>query len=234
MSGHLADVFLLALVATANPTLLAATTAMLLLPHSKRLMLGYLLGAYATSIVSGLLIVFALHGSAAESTARHTIGPIEDIVIGTLLLAIAFVLATGRDAPLRQRRERRKAAKRDAGHAKAPWSERMLAKGSPRLTFVAGALLSFPGLAYLAALDQIVKLDAGPAASVLLVLFFCVMQQILLELSLFASIFAPDQTRAAVARFRGWLARSGRRAAVIGSTVLGLLILGRGLVTLLS
>lgn len=53
MNSDLANVFLLSLVAMANPTLLAATTAMLLLPNPKKLMLGYLLGAYTTSITLG-------------------------------------------------------------------------------------------------------------------------------------------------------------------------------------
>jgi hypothetical protein len=40
----LSKVFLFALTAALNPTLLTATTVMLLLPNPKRLMLGYLAG----------------------------------------------------------------------------------------------------------------------------------------------------------------------------------------------
>jgi hypothetical protein len=232
MSGDLSTVFLLSLVAMANPTLLAATTALLLLPSPKRLMLGYLLGAYATSITAGLLIVFSLHGSSAESASKHKISPIEDILIGILSWVIAWVLATGRDARLQRRRRRRKEAKQGAGKVKTPWSERMLAKGSARLTFVVGALLSFPGLSYLAALDQIVKLNPGTVPSVLLVLYFCLMQQILLELPLLGYVFAPERTRTAVTAFKTWLARRGRNVAVIGLAVIGILLIGRGLVTL--
>ena len=47
----------------------------------------------------GLVIVFTLHGSAAESTSRHTISPLEDIVAGLLALLVAFILRTGRDQP---------------------------------------------------------------------------------------------------------------------------------------
>jgi hypothetical protein len=39
------DIILLAFSAALNPTLLAATTVMLLLPRPRNLMLGYLLGA---------------------------------------------------------------------------------------------------------------------------------------------------------------------------------------------
>ena len=48
--GDLASIFLLSLLAMFNPTLLAAVTVMLLLPNPKKLMFGYLLGAYLTSI----------------------------------------------------------------------------------------------------------------------------------------------------------------------------------------
>jgi hypothetical protein len=117
--GDLGQIFFLSLLAMFNPTLLAAVTLMLLTEHPKRLMLGYLLGAYTTSITLGLAIVFALHDSDAVSTSKRTIGPGEDIIIGCLLLLIAYVLGSDRDARLRERRTRRKEAK--------------LAKEGPRL-----------------------------------------------------------------------------------------------------
>src|SRR5947208_2879472 len=105
------DIFLLGLLAMFNPSLLAAVTVMLLLPNPSRLMFGYLLGAYLTSITLGLIIVFSLQGSSAESTAKDTISPVEDIVIGLLAVAIAWVLRTGRDQPLKERRRRKQAVK---------------------------------------------------------------------------------------------------------------------------
>ena len=99
MSNDLVSVFLLSLVAMFNPSLLAAVTVMLLMPNPKRLMLGYLLGAYTTSITLGLVIVFTLHGSSTESTSKHKVSPVEDIVVGLLLLAIGWILRTERDRP---------------------------------------------------------------------------------------------------------------------------------------
>src|SRR5450755_5185021 len=111
MNGLLAQVLVLSLTAMFNPSLLAALTVMMLLPSPKRLMLGYLLGAYTTSITLGLIIVFSLNSSSATSTAKHTISPVEDIVVGVLALVIAFVLATGRDAGFQDRRREKKDAK---------------------------------------------------------------------------------------------------------------------------
>src|SRR5438309_9936217 len=103
MGNNLLDIFLLSLLAMFNPSLLAAVTVMLLLPNPKRLMAGYLLGAYTTSITLGLVIVFSLHGSSTESASKHTVSPAEAIVVGLRLAGTAFVLASGRAAGFPQR-----------------------------------------------------------------------------------------------------------------------------------
>jgi hypothetical protein len=232
--SDLGSIFLLSLLAMFTPTLLAAVTVMMLLPNPKKLMLGYLLGAYTTSISLGLLIVFSLHGSESVSTAKHALSPAEDIVVGLLALLIAFVLGSGRDARLQERRQRRKEAKAVAGEKKESWPERMLGRGSARITFVVGVLLTFPGVSYLTALDRMAKLDASVAATVLLVLGFCLIQQMLLELPLLGYTFAPDWTKDAVARFRAWLGRNGRRGGIIFAALIGVLLVVRGVVTLLA
>ena len=98
------EIFLLALTASLNPTLLAATTLMLLLDHPAKLMLGYLLGALMTSITLGLVIVFSLSQSGAAKTTQHTLSPAVDIALGALFLVIAYVVYTGRVTSARERR----------------------------------------------------------------------------------------------------------------------------------
>jgi hypothetical protein len=234
VNGDLSSVFLLSLLAMFNPTLLAAVTVMMLLPSPKKLMFGYLLGAYTTSITLGLVIVFSLSESSAVETAKSTLSPGEDVVVGLLALLVAFVLGTGRDAGLQERRRRRREAKGASGEAKETWPERMLGRGSARVTFAVGVVLSFPGVSYLAALGHISNLDPGTVPTVLLVVGFCLVQQLLLELPLLGYAIAPDRTQDAVTRFRAWLGRSGRRAAAIGAAVIGALLLVRGLVGLLG
>ena len=63
-------IILLSVTASLNPTLIAATTVMLLLERPSRLMLGYLLGAYMTSITLGLVIVFSLSNSSTTNTTE--------------------------------------------------------------------------------------------------------------------------------------------------------------------
>jgi hypothetical protein len=239
MSNDLVAVFLLSLLAMFNPSLLAAVTVMLLMPKPRRLMIGYLVGAYLTSITLGLVIVFTLHksGSSTSNTAKHTISPLEDIVLGVILLALLWVLRTGRDQPVRERRQAKREAKlearREAGKPTESLPLRLLGKGDPRVTFLVGMALSFPGVSYLAALTHIHKLKAGTVATVALVLYFCLMQQLLLEVPLLGYVFAPDSTQDRVDRFKAWMARKGRTAAEILAGVLAVLLLARGIIELL-
>ncbi|HVQ58163.1 MAG TPA: GAP family protein [Solirubrobacterales bacterium] len=228
--GDLGSIFVLALWAMFNPTLLAAVTVMMLLPNTKKLMFGYLLGAYLTSITLGLLIVFSLHDSGGVSTARHTLSPIQDLVFGALLLVVGTVLRTGKVDEMRERRRQRKPEE----PKKESWPERMLGRGSARVTFAVGAALTLPGVAYLTALNRTAELEWAAFPTVLVVVAFCLFQQLLLELPLIGYWLAPERTQRAVTGFRGWLARNGRRAAGGVAVTLGALLIVRGVVTLLT
>jgi len=224
----------LAVVSMANPSLLAAVTVMLLLPDPRRLMVGYLLGAYLTGVTCGIAILYALQGSAALETSKQAISPGQDIVIGCLLLVVAVALGEGRGRDWRERRAARKAKGSEAAEKADPLPVRLLGRGSARVAFAVGVVLSFPGGSYLLALGHIDRLDAGTAASVALILGFCLMQQALLELPLLGYLVAPDATAARVAAFRGWLGRNGRRTGARLAAVLGLLLVLRGAIFLIT
>ncbi len=225
----MSQVILLSLTASLNPTLVAATTVMLLLERPSRLMLGYLLGAYLTSITLGLVIVFSLTNSGATNTTQNTISPSVDIGLGAIALAIAFVLHTGRHERIRERRRARQAAKPDKG---PPRWQRELSKGSPRTTFVVGALLTLPGASYLAGLDEIHKLKYSTSVTVLLVIGFNVVMMWLLEVPLASFIVAPEWTPQAIARAKAWVKRHAHAFAVRGFAIVGALLVIKGIVGL--
>jgi ABC-type nickel/cobalt efflux system permease component RcnA len=104
-------------------------------------MLGYLLGAYVTSITLGLVIVFSASSSTTRTT-ENTRSPAVDIALGLLALVGAWVVWSGRHERFRERRQARKAAKPDKG---PPRWQRELSKGSTRTTFPVGMLLTLPG-----------------------------------------------------------------------------------------
>jgi hypothetical protein len=226
------QIFVFALTAALNPTLLAATTVMLVLPNPKRLLLGYLLGALMTSITLGLVIVFSLNGSSSgTSTAKHTLNPVLDIVLGALALVIAFVVATGRDTRRRTRSERKKAAKADKAPPK--WQQK-LSGGSARTTFVIGAILTLPGASYLAALDTTAKQNLTTVETVLTVIAVNLIMLVLLEVPLVGYTLAPETTAVRVKRFNDWLSRDGGKIALGLVVLVGLALVGRGVAGLLS
>jgi hypothetical protein len=227
----MSQVILLSLTASLNPTLVAGTTVMLLLDKPARLMLGYLLGAYMTSITLGLIIVFSLSGSSASNTTENTVSPAVDIGLGAVALAMSFVLYTGRAERLRERRRERKAAQPDKD---PPRWQRELSKGSPRTTFVIGALLTLPGASYLAGLDQIHKLNYSTPVTVLLVIGFNVVMLWLLEVPLAAFLVAPAWTPDAIDRAKAWVSRHAHMFAVRGTAAVGVLLVVKGIVGLVS
>ena len=228
------DIFLLSLSAALNPTLLAATTVMLLLPKPRNLMLGYLLGALLTSVSIGLLIVFTLEESGAVATAKTTLSPAADFLLGALALVLARVLSAERDAILKERRKRHKAAKGKAKEKGPPRWQRALGKGSPRTTFVVGALLTLPGASYIVALTRLARDDLPAAESILVVLAFNLVMLALLEVPLLSYWLAPDTTPEKVERFKELLRRDGRRIAIRVATGVGVLLIAHGAIELLA
>ncbi len=223
-------VILLSLTSAANPTLIAVATLMLLLQNPKRLMAGYLCGALTMSITLGLVIVFAISGSSAANTTQHTLSPVADLALGGIALVGAFVVGSGRDRRLVARRARKRSGK----PKKPPRWQRELSKGSPRTTFVIGALLTLPGASYLLGLHAIHELHYGTTTTVLLVLGFNLVMLILLELPLGGFVFAPDWTPRAVDRAKAWVSQHLHRFALVGLTVLSLAFLIKGTVGVLG
>jgi hypothetical protein len=229
------DIFLLACLAAFNPTLLAATTVMLLAERPQRMLVGYLCGAMITSITLGLLIVFAFQDSGAASTTQSTLSPAADFTLGGLLLAVSYLLATGYD---RKRKERKAVKHPEKVKAKAekgpPRWQRVLNEGTFKIAFVVGICLTLPGGSYILGLNHIADQDASTAATVAMVLGFNAIMLALLEIPLLAYTLAPDTTPDRVDRFKAWLGRIGRRAAVRGSAIIGGLLVVKGVIGLIQ
>jgi hypothetical protein len=227
----MAQVFLLSLTSALNPTLIAVTTVMLLLPHPVRLMLGYLLGAFAMSVTCGVVIVYSLEHSGAVSTTEHTLSPAADIALGALSLLLAYVLATGRYERVAEMRRARSAR---SGDRTPPRWRRAVDSGSARLTFVVGALLTLPGASYLAAMIRLAKLDYSPPVTVVIILAFNVIMLALLEIPLVCFAIAPDWTPNALERAKTWFGRNWLRSAVGGFSIIGALLILKGVIELLA
>jgi hypothetical protein len=203
------DIFLFSLVAAANASLLAAVL---------------------TSLAIGFLIVFVVHDASSTTTARNTVSPSIDIALGAISLLVAYVLRGGHDQRLRERRRAGKPVV-EKGPSKV---EQLLGRGSARVTFALGVVLTLPGFAYLAALRDLQELGYSAAGEVLVILAFNAMLLILLEVPLVGYYVAPERTVVEVQRFRAWLTRRGRAMAVGCFAVIGLFLLARGIVGYLT
>jgi hypothetical protein len=224
----MASAFAFAFTAALNPTLLAATMAMLFAARPSRLMLGYLLGAWTVSISIGLVIVFALHSSGAVNTTQHTLSPAADVVLGLLFLIVAFVIHGDRDAAIRARRQAR------AGTKEAPRWRRALDEGSPRTAFVVGILLTLPGASYLVGMTRISDANASTVVTALAVVLFCVIMLLLIEIPLAGFAVRPDATQRTVRRFTDWVGSNSRTIVARAALVIGGLLLLRAAITLLT
>ncbi len=221
------SVYVFALTAALNPSLLAAVTIMLTLQKPRRLLTGYLCGAALTSITCGLLLVFDLPDSNTSHTAKQDVNPVLNIALGVLILVIVGVVASGRD----RRRQAWSERKREKAKDKPPprW-QRQLSKGSSRDTFVVGVLLSFPGASYIAGMDRLHRQHLGTVETVIAVLVFNAIMLMLLELPLIGYATRPEWTAAAVQRFSDALTRHGGRVALIAGAAFGILLIGRGII----
>jgi hypothetical protein len=233
--GDVFTIFTLSLLAMFNPTLLAAVTVMMLLPQPKKLITGFLLGAYLSAMGVGLVIVFTLNGSSSGTeSSQSTLSPAEDIVFGVILLIVGWVLLSGRAAEVKERRKRRHEEKHPDAEQKQSFPERMLGRGSARLSFVAGVLLSLPGASYFVALDKIAKLNWPAGTTALAVIIFVLIEMLLLEVPLAGFYVAPKWTEQAVVRFRAWIARNAARTGGWVALTLGALLIIRGVAYLIA
>jgi hypothetical protein len=176
------------------------------------------------------VIVFALRGTGAEHTTRHTVGPVVWLVVAALLVIAAFALARGEDTRLKEHHRERHPKKQK----KTPRWQKMLREGNAWQTFVVGILLSFPGASYLAGLDRIIHLHYSTLVTVLVVLGFNLVQNILIELPMLAFRIWPKKTPAAIDSAKAWVSRHGRQYSSWALGLIGVALAIPSIIALLS
>ena len=97
-----------------------------------------------------------------------------------------------------------------------------------------GILLSFPGVSYLAALDRLIHLQYSAFVTVLIVLGFNLIQNLLLEIPMLAFKIWPTETPAAIDRAKAWGVSHGREYGAWGLGILGVALAVISVIGLLS
>ncbi len=229
------SLLVLAFEAALYPTLLAAVVILLSLERPKRLIAAYLAGGMTISITLGLLIVELLGGTNLVESQQSLLSWTGDLVIGGLAVLLAVALATHADDRMRERRSARRGAPvpapaDDDAPSAEPWSQRILARGSVPVVFVAALFVNIPGAAYLVALKDIAAADQSFAADLAQILLFNVIMFLLAEIPLVGLLVAPEQTGALVDRMNTWLRDHSRQLAIGICFTLGVYLIVRGLV----
>lgn len=227
---------LLAFEAALYPTLLAAVVILLTLERPARLIAAYLAGGLLISIGLGCAIVFALDGSNAVHNEQSLLSWTADLAIGGLALLAAVALATHQDERVgerrrahRERRGRVQPALDAAAAKREPWSQRILARGSLPIVFVAALFVNVPGAAYLIALKDIAAGNHSTAASVALIVLFNAIMFLLAEIPLVGLLVAPERTGVLVDDVNRWLGEHSRQLAIGICVVFGAYLIVRGI-----
>lgn len=117
---------------------------------------------------------------------------------------------------------------------KTPKWQKTLREGNAWHTFVVGILLSFPGASYLAALDRIIHLHYATVVTVLVIVAFNLVQNILIEAPLLAFRIWPKETPAAIDSSKAWASSHGREYGSWALLLLGVLLAIPSIIALLS
>lgn len=222
------DLVLIALWTAVYPTLLAAVLIIISMPQPRRLLTAFLIGGLIMSVGIGLLIVALLQGSDVVASPRSTTSWVADLAAGGLFLLIAIGLARGADVRWRAR-HRERHPRKQALETKEPLMQRILARGSVPIVFLAGVVINLPGAAYLIGLKDIAAGHHAAGAVVIQVVLFNAIMFLIAEITLFYLIFKPEKADATVKRMDRSLSEHGRQIGMALSASLGVFLIVRGI-----
>jgi hypothetical protein len=177
------------------------------------------------SIIFGLVIVFALHGSKLVRHPDPTVSAVIEIAAGALLLVVALAVLLGRNVQWRPRRRRRDPQRPE----RQSLSDRAVGHDSLWIAWAAGALYSAPGAYYVAGLALLVKLDQPIATDAVAIVGFNLVMFAFIELPLLGFLVAPERARTLTEKLNGWMTRHKRTLITVVAGIGGLYLLITGL-----
>lgn len=185
----------MALAVSLEPFRVGMTILMLNRPRPQLQLLVFLCGGFAMGTSVGLIVLFALRSRLL--VIAHLTLPKVQILIGTLALLVAAVVAGGRFS---------------AKHP-APRARRLLTGRSLWVAGIAGLGIALPSVDYLAALAVILASRAAVMTQVTALLIFNIVAFALVEVPFVAYLLAPNRTRTLLTALHKWI-QSRRRVEV--------------------
>jgi hypothetical protein len=197
----------MAVAVSLEPFRIGMSVLMLNRPRPHLQLAAFLCGGFLMGLSMGAVVLFALESRFLASP--HFTLPTVQIVIGTLALAGAVVLAT------------------TTGRPRTPpaWLTRLLGGQSLWVAGIAGLGIALPSVDYLAALAVIAAGSPTTATRMTALLVFNVVAFAMVEIPLLAYLLAPERTLAAMTALNQWIrARQRREVAGLLAVVGGVLV----------
>ena len=223
---------LLALAASVYPTLLAGVILILGQPRPLRMLLGFLVGGLAISLIAGIAIIRALESSGGVGKSNHTTKPVVSIVLGAVSLLVAWWISSGRISRGLRKRKRKRPELAPESPARPSVTTRALSRGSIAMAFAAGLVLNLPGVWYLDALTEIAKAKPSTASALVQILVFNVIMFALVELPIVAYVVEPQGAADLVTRVSAWGHSHSRKIAIVLATAVGVWLIVKGIIEL--
>jgi Sap, sulfolipid-1-addressing protein len=223
--------FALALIAAANPKLLALDLLLIRNRRPRAMFACILAGGIATGVTIGLIDVLVVHGGAINTQRKVSAGV--DLGLGLLLLVIGGLVMTGL---LARAWARRPQAGKRAGQKKSPgdsWAERALREPRFGIATVIGVVIGLPGAAYLTALHHLRSGKYATATQVIAVLVFVVIEFLLIIVPWVCLELWPAATARVLKGAQTWLAANATALIAWVCLLLGVFLTVTGLIRLL-
>jgi len=225
--------------------LLAVVLVIMTRPNPKPLLWAFWLSAMVVSCgVSGIVLaVFRAKGTFLGTTSK-TVSPTIYLVVGAIALAVAIFAATrrGRELIGREMDKRQSSGGPDAhgsigDRAQAKVQEvkvkaqEALKRGSVWVAIGAGVFLGAPSPYSLAAVGLMVRNGYGLPTQLLLILVFCLITYLVVEIPVVSYALSPDGTATRVQGFSTWLGTHKIQAVAAVAAVVGVIFIVKGLTT---
>jgi hypothetical protein len=221
------EVLILGLFSGLRPgTSLAAVLVLLRAPEPRRPLLFFSVAGFASSWVIGMLVVAVFHG-AEVAVGGSRLAAILDIVFGAAALGFAAGLHQGWVQPRAHRT-------RSAPASGTSSRFRRLRGGSLRLASAAGIGTHVPGLVYLVALNAIAADRPGLVDAAVQIALYDTLWFLIPLVSLVLVIARPGAAPRYLEAATAWVRRHEYEVLVAGSLVLGLYLVAKGTVNLLT
>jgi hypothetical protein len=208
---------------------LAGVILILSSPNPLRMLIAFLAGGMAISVAAGYAIVKALESSGAVSKSNSSNKPIVDIVVGALSLLLAWGVWSGH---IKRGVGQRKRAKLDTEKHGSSLTSRALGRGSVTMAFIAGLVLSLPGVWYLDALTGIAKTKSSNTSALPQILVFNLIMFALVEIPIIAYLVNPQRAGKLARNLSDRVHTRSRTIVIVLATAVGVWLLTTGIVDL--